>query len=330
MLKLGIRRLADFPSVLPASGFALRSPNRVSYQLLRTTSQPSAHEVALFDHVMRQMQLSSGVFRTTVRHRFANLNPAIGTLLGEHFPAPTPLSIHDWAASSCLTSAEWAQSLLAQFPAATLTASDLTLYLLEATLSTGDVVVFEKDGGPLQYIKGPFVVRLVPPEPRMLPINSYLGERARAQFTRANWKLPAAWLNRDLFSTPDLTQDGVVFRKIPIVHPEAGAFARQDPRFRVLQHSAFEALATPVDVIRSMNIFNNAYFPPARLAEGARAVWHSLRNGGIWIVGRTISEDPPVHQVSVFTRTADGFTLLWRNGPGSEIEALVLATACPG
>ena len=336
MLKLGIRRLSDFPLEASAQRFMFRSPNRVSYQLLRTAQPPSAHEIALFDHVMRQMQLSSGVYRTTVRHRFANLNPQIGALLAEHLPASSPLSVHalsvhDWAASSCLTSAEWAEVLLAQFPAATLTASDLTLYLLEANLPDGGVLIFEKDGAPLQYLKGPFVVRLVPPEPSLLPINSYLGARAKVQFARlaAQWQLPAAWLNHDLFTTPSLTQDGVVFRKIPIVHPEAATLASQNPRFHILRHSAFEALPSPVDVIRTMNIFNNAYFPPERLATGARAVWQSLRTGGIWIVGRTISEAPPIHEVSVFARTDSGFTLLSRIGPGSEIESLVLATIYP-
>jgi len=331
VLKLGIRRLADFPAAATDSRLSLRSSNRVSYQLLRTAQPPADREVALFDHVMRQMQLSSGVFRTTVRQRFANLNPQIGDLLAERFPASAPLNIHDWAASSCLTSAEWAAQLLVRFPAATFTCSDLTLYLIEATLPTGEVFVFERDGGLLQYLKGPFVVRLVPPEPRLMAVNSFLGTRAAAQFAELapTWQLPPAWLAGDLFRTPDFTQDGVVFRKIPIVHPEAGALANQNPRFRVIRHSAFDPLASPVHVIRTMNIFNRSYFSPERLAEGARAVWHSLDNSGPWIVGRTVKEDPPVHEVSVFCRTPSGFDLLWRNGTGSEIEALVLATTFP-
>jgi len=280
---------------------------------------------------MRQMQLSSGVFRTTVRQRFANLNPQIATLLAEHLDADAPLSIHDWAASSCLTSAEWTQSLFTQFPSAHLTCSDLTLYLLEATLPSGEVFVFEQDGALLQYLMGPFVIRLVPPEPRLIALNSYLGTRAPSRFQQLAplSLIPSPWLQQDLFSTPPLTVSGTSFQKIPLVHPEAGALAVQDPRFHILQHSAFDSLSTPVDVIRSMNIFNNAYFPPAKLASGARAVWHSLRPGGLWIVGRTVSEDPPVHEVTVFRRTADSFERIWRDGPGSEIEALVLATSFP-
>jgi|GEM_PF-2807214 len=80
----------------------------------------------------------------------------------------------------------------------------------------------------------------------------------------------------------------------------------------------------PVDVIRSMNIFNTGYFEPPRLAEGARAVWSSLKPGGVWIVGRTWQEKPPSHNVSFFERTGNGFKLLRRYGDGSEIESIVL------
>jgi len=331
VLKFGIRRLADFSSA-SSSPLHFRSLNRISYQLLHTAQPPSPLEVRLFDHVMRLMQLSSGVFRTTVRQRFADLDPQIENLLASHFPAASPLVVHDWAASSCLTSAEWAASLFACFPAASLHASDLTLFLLEATLPDQSVLIYEPGGAPLQYITGPFVVRLVPRESRALPINAYLAARGQAKYdARPQLQhLPAEWLALDPFATPEINRDGLRLRKIPVVHPEAGALARQDSRFRILRHSAFDALPAPVDVIRTMNIFNQVYFPPERLIEGARAVWHSLRPSGIWIVGRTVQADPHIHEVSVFTRTHSGFALLWRSGPGSEIESLVLEAAFPG
>lgn len=331
MLKLGIRRLEDFPLSSGASRFKLRSPDRVSYQLLRTAHPPSSQEIRLFDHVMRQMQLSSGVFRTTVPQRFANLNPQIGDLLDGHFPVSAPLEVHDWAASSCLTSTEWAHLLFARFPSASLTSSDLTLYLLEATLPNGDVFVFERDGALLQFVQGPFVVSLVPREPRHLPVNSYLASRAQARFTRSSsaWHLPPTWLDAEFFETPDLQLDGALLRKIPIIHPEAMALARQDSRFRIMCHSAFAPLPAPVDVIRTMNIFNRSYFPPPRLTDGVRAVWLSLRPGGLWLVGRTVRETPAAHEVSAFIRTASGFQLVWRNGTGSEIEELALAVSFP-
>jgi len=47
--------------------------------------------------------------------------------------------------------------------------------------------------------------------------------------------------------------------------------------------------------------------------------------GGIWIVGRTVEEQPPEHRASILERTAGGFRLLERYGGPSEIEDLALA-----
>jgi hypothetical protein len=338
MFKLGVRRLEQFQTGQNDDNFFQRmrrmiSGNRISYQLLRTSIPPRPEEVDLFDEVMKQMQLSSGIFRTTVRRRFANLDPEINELLRRHWDAKAELEAEDWAASSCLTSAEWAESLFLALPAVTLRASDLTLFLIEAEQSNGDAFVFEESGALLQYNHGPFVVRMVPPEPVMVAWNYWQGRRAASHFARLwkQWRIPVDWLDQDLLrpARSEFRQGGTVFRRIPVVHPEAVTLALSQSRFRIARHSAFEALASPVDIIRTMNIFNNAYFAPQRLAEGAHAVWRSLKPGGIWIVGRTIQEaaggNPPVHQVSVFTRTGTGFSTLWRRGPGSEIEALVLS-----
>jgi hypothetical protein len=113
-------------------------------------------------------------------------------------------------------------------------------------------------------------------------------------------------------------------RKIPVVHPDAEALRSRDPRFSIERHSVFAALQHPVDIIRSMNIFNRTYFPEERLTEGAQAVWRSLEAGGWWIVGRTWQEDPPAHNVSVLEKNAGGFQVIDRYGDGSEIESLAL------
>ena len=73
-----------------------------------------------------------------------------------------------------------------------------------------------------------------------------------------------------------------------------------------------------------MNIFNLSYFPKDMLFEGARTVWRSLLPDGIWILGRTVCEAPPGHDVSVLVKEGDGFRLLERYGGGSEIEEVGL------
>jgi len=78
-------------------------------------------------------------------------------------------------------------------------------------------------------------------------------------------------------------------------------------------------------VIRTMNIYNRAYFSEDRLREGVRAVLSSLKTDGMWIVGRTADEAATSHNATIF-RKQDGGTLeiIERVGLGSEIEELAL------
>ncbi len=327
MITLGLRRLEDYRPAPPDGPLArLRdhlNRDRVSYRLLHVSMPPSPAEVELFEHIMRNLRLGSGVYRTTFRGRFHDFDRAIAPHLLDRFGSAAALRVEDWAASDCLTSAEWADPVFATFPNARLSASDLTLFLVEARLASGDAFILERDGAPLQYLRDPFVVTLNPPEPRSLPLNWLLARRAleKLQSQGSAWKLPEEWLDSP---SCELAMGGVVFRKISVIHPEAALLAHRDPRFSVKRHSAFHSLAAPVDVVRTMNIFNRAYFDAGRLAEGALAVWRSLRPGGVWIAGRTFQERPPAHDATLFERTAAGFSAFHRVGKGSEIEPLAI------
>jgi len=297
--------------------------DHVSLQLLRTSVPATPREVALFEAIMQQMRLASGVYRTTFRGRLRDLDRFVIELLGRRYTRQTALEVHDWAASDCLTSAEWAESLFERFPNAHLQASDLTLFLLEVELPDGGAFILERDGEPLQYLRPPFVIRLNPPEPKKFVVNRLLSHQARAKlkWMQTRLSVPADWLDS---SAVALTLPPFHLRKISVVHPDAEALRSRDARFSIERHSVFAALPQPVDIIRSMNIFNKTYFPTERLAEGALAVWRSLKPGGWWITGRTWQEDPPAHHVSVLEKSSGGFQLVQRYGDGSEIESLAL------
>src|ERR1700724_2712326 len=167
MVRFGIFRMEDY-SPEPA-GILGRLRNfltkgHVSFQLLRTSVPATPREVALFEATMQQMRLASGVYRTTFRGRLRDLDRFVIEMLGRRYDRQTALEVHDWAASDCLTSAEWAESLFDRFPNAHLRASDLTLFLLEVGLPDGAAFILERDGEPLQYLRRPFVIRLNPPE----------------------------------------------------------------------------------------------------------------------------------------------------------------------
>ncbi|HTA46529.1 MAG TPA: hypothetical protein VK789_28995 [Bryobacteraceae bacterium] len=327
-MKLGIHQLDQYYSgTAPDWRAALRtalSRNRIAFTLLRTTVPPTVKQIALFENTIPQLCLSSGVYRTTYRGRFRNFDPLLNERLAERFGRSAPLRIEDWAASDCLASSEWTASLFPMFPLATLTASDLTLFLIEVCVPDGSTYIMEANGELLQYIQPPFVIRLNPPESRFLPVNSLLERGARLRFRplKQSWRIPSEWLNSEC---PEVfEQPPFVFRKIPLIHPEAQALRVSCSRFAIRRHSVFESSDGLPDVIRTMNIFNHSYFSKERMLEGARAVAQSLREGGLWIVGRTMQENPPVHHASLLVREKDGFRLIERFGPGSEIEELVV------
>jgi hypothetical protein len=178
--------------------------------------------------------------------------------------------------------------------------------------------VCETSGEPLQYIRPPFVIRLNPPENKLMLVNRILAWHGRQKLRRLQ-QIPEQWLRAEHAEPLDLPP--FVLRKIPLIHPEA--LTLRSDKFAIAMHSAFEPLERPCDVIRTMNIFNLKYFSEARLGEGVDAVKRSLVPGGIWILGRTYKEDPPAHDATVFMKDGDGLRLLERFGKGSEVEPLI-------
>jgi hypothetical protein len=330
MIRFGIARREQYRSE-PRGFFerlhALLTRHRISFQLLRTTAiPPSPEDVQLFDRLMHLMRLSTGVKRSTYSGRFAEVDRSLNTLLAGRFPRDAALNVHDWAASDCITSAEWAAALFQTFPNSRLIASDLTLYIVEIKAPGGECFITERSGAPLQYVRRPFVIRLNPPEPKALLVNYLLCRSAHRKLERIGQQIGEASACLD-GGAETVEIPPLAFSKISVVHPEATALQKRDPRFSVMRHSVFEPLREPADVIRSMNIFNRSYFTPERLTEGIRAVAGSLKPSGIWVVGRTLSKASLAHDISVFENQASGFRLLERYGAGSEIEDLVSATS---
>jgi len=326
MVKFGIYRVEDYdrPPTGPLGRLRVfLSKNRFSYQLLRTAVPPTPKDVARFEAIMHSMQLNSGIYRTTARNRFRDLDQFVNELLKSRFSAADDFEIQDWASSDCVTSVEWAASLFPLLPRVRLTASDLMLALVEVRLKDGGTFILQGGGEPLQYVRPPFVIRLGPPESKWLVINHLIGRRALAKLRSLNSELSilSGWLDSpaDTCRTPSAE-----LRKIPAVHPDAQALAARDRRFSIQRHSVFEKASQPADVIRTMNIFNHAYFPPERLATGLQAVWSSLKPGGLWIVGRTWRDDPPTHNATALERTPHGFEVVGNYGEGSEVVPIAL------
>ncbi len=319
MLKLGIWR----PGQDTPAGRFLRRGLSAATLLLDKPASGARADGEFFDRVTRQICLSNGVARTTTRERFQQLNAHARQVLNGIFPPRTPLSVEDWACSTGITSLEWFRDLLSDYPDVRFTASDWVLYLIEASIPDKSVIyILEPDGTPVQYISPPFVVSLVKSNSWAYPLNVMVQRRALR-----NWDT----IYSPLFRIPDLDPlDASLspvsvppfrLRYVPLIHPEVREMRGE--QFRIRQHSVFHAASPPVDVIRTMNILNRAYFGEDRLAQAAAAVYASLRPGGVWIVGRTSLSDVSQEDASFFRRDSSGWELLSRTGRGSEIESLV-------
>jgi hypothetical protein len=234
------------------------------------------------------------------------------------YPLDSQLRVQDRAASHGLTSWEWAEELFRIYPSAELEGSDALLYLFKVVLPTGELYIVEPGGQLLQYIKPPFVVTLHYRESWRFPINRAVAARAKRKFAALNLPPggPEIWMK-----DPDPSRYAV--SRIPFVHPEARMFSQRNPRFQFRSRSVFEHTPAACHVLRTMNIFNKSYFSAEQLSEGVSAAFHSLKPGGIWIVGRTLEEDLSNH--ATFLRRLDtGWEVLERLGNGSEIEEIAM------
>lgn len=288
---------------------------RAAYTLLDVGDHPTEQQIRVFEDVSFSLRTSNGTTRTTFRRRFRDIDEVSMRWIERSYPADTELRVQDRAASHGLTSWEWAEPLFRAYPRAEMEVSDALLHLTKLTLPSGEVYITEPGGKPLQYIKAPFVVSVDYPESWRYPVNRLIiAARAKQRFEQLD--LPDGW-------TETSGGRGYLVGKIPCSHPEARLFSKNNSRFQFRVRSVFECTPDSCHVLRTMNIFNRAYFSTEKLAEGANAAFQSLKPGGIWIVGRTLEEDFSNH-ATLLRRREDGWEVLERIGGGSEMEQVAL------
>jgi len=318
MLLTGIWKLSQFEA--HARGGQVKKP--IAYSLLRHASEGPVGR-ALFECVIRDLQLSSGVVRTTYANRFTDVNELVLAVLKRDYTPAYPIEAHDWAASDCLASYEFATVLFEAFPRSTLTASDISFQLICArNTSTQEEFVFEDNGRALQYVKPPFVLPLARPAPRFRVVNQILRRRAIGRARKVACVV-RPWLKE----CPESISTGEwEISRVSLIHPVALAALAREPRFRTAIHSVFSPLSAEVDLIRTMNIFNRCYFSDEEIARGAAAVFRSLRPGGLWIAGRTTEERRVVQNcVTVYCKDPGRFRQVAELNGGCDIADIVAA-----
>src|ERR1017187_2428380 len=319
MYKFGVWR----PDDLENTRTILGKTRQYAYSLLRIPAPPTPADIARFETVIRTVRLSSGIFRTTYRSRFCDLDAVTQRVLERTYPADQALELHDLAASDGLLSIHWAERVYAAFPRARMTASDVTLYLIEAVSKSGETYILEPDGRPIQYTRPPFVVSIDVPESVAYPVNALARSWGRQRLqdlrlcsTEVRWNgVPDEQVARC---------GGWTFRQIPLAHPAALSHARNG-RFRLVHADAFSPSQSKYDVVRVMNLYQPTVFSSVKIHEGLRVTLDSLTDGGILIVGRTIEREGQRNDVSIFQKTGGRVRVMERLGKGFEFEHSVIA-----
>ncbi len=277
----------------------------IYYGLLKISDHPTAEEITRFEEVSLHFRTSNGTTRSTFRGRMRDVDEMTLELLGKWHGRSAELRLQDRAASTCLTSAELAERVFKQFPHAAVEASDRVLDLLKITPSAGGIYIAEPSGEALQYIRPPFVIRLVTRKPYRCPVRRWMAAGAKRRYRGMR-----------------LGEGGGGDRhieRISCVHPEAQALSQRDQRFQICTRSVFEA-SPAVDVLRTMNIFNTLYFSKEKILEGARAAFQSLQMDGLWIIGRTLDGK---NHVTFFRRGLEKWERVARLGDGADVESLL-------
>lgn len=292
----------------------------VAANILPTQPRFAPEDLDRLERIVSQLRLSNGTVRTTLHERLVAVDEGIAGVLLTLFPASTELLVEDWAVSTGITALEWFRSLRRLYPNLRFAASDWILYLIEVRPEQKRYAfIVEPGGNPIQYIRDPFVVSLTDPQHLLYFVNRIVQRRALREWDNIarHVHFPPEWGDgegpQSIFLRP------FSLRRIPLLHPHV--LTMRSEHFRIKRHSVFSPLAQPVHVIRTMNVLNRSYFSDLQLLSAADAVRPSLIPGGLWIVGRTVQDNPPRHEVSVIQNSRDGWKTLFRIGKGSEIES---------
>jgi hypothetical protein len=319
MFRTGIWTVEQFLQAEKRPG---RKSGTVSIRLSDVKDDAGPEEIRIFEAISGTVRTSNDTYRTTYPRRFTDLDMAAQIQLQRVFGPSDVFEIQDRAASTCLTSAEWAGVVFPFFRNVRFVASDRLVFLVEAALPSGEIFILEPGGEPLQYIRPPMVLRLVRAESAwgiaLRPLLKHYRARLRGL------RMPPDWVSEP--NTRELLVPPWKLRRIPFTHPQARSLARADPRFRITTASVFDAVPGACQVLRTMNILNRIYFPEERIREGIRASLNSLTENGIWIVGRTIEEPRVGNHATIFQKRNGAFEVLDRIGDGWELEAWALST----
>ena len=265
------------------------------------------------------LKLRNGTRKTVTARRLDDLNAElIGAL---RRTASTPRDVIDVAASSGVSTAEWAAALQEAGFRPRVVASDLVMTAFFVSPRRRVRVLVDATDDPLAFEAG----------------GRHLNARvAKTDLLNGRWALVlgARWLYRWWSRREGLRER----LRADSAGPDAPLVTRTRlTGWRIAAHPDIECIDDDIaadnpphlrrrfDVVRAANILNLIYFAPAALEPMVRNLALRLRGPGAWlVVCRTVPDG--TNQGTIFRLTDRGsFSAVARVGRGSEIEDLVLA-----
>ena len=262
-----------------------------SYRILKRLTGPltEADETAL-EALYEQMRAGSA-WKTTYRRRFAPLDDLIAAEVEARF-AGGPISVHDVAASSAITSLELYR-LLCVSQQITMRASDLYNEIKIVRVGPWEGV-FDLEGRVLE-VRGPF--------------SKFIRRPVRALARKA--------LNAGRAES------------LSLFHPAARALAEKDPHFQLAREDFFSPSPARYEVVRVMNALVEFNLPRDRIEAALIAIAPTVADGGLLVLGRNADEEDGRVQATIFAKDQGAFSVVSELSDGYSMKDIVLALARP-
>jgi hypothetical protein len=223
------------------------------------------------------------------------------------------------AASNGVTSLELYLKL-SQRRAATVYASDYydRIWLVRPRKSRW-VTIFDIDQRPLQTVGFNFVVSAQRPEPARYVLNRLLQRYLRHRVI----PVAAQLLRESISGASGGDTDDPVIQTVPLFHPKCLAYANVDSHFRLIHHNIFNPDQLRYDVVRAMNIITTDHLSYSLMSQALRACFHSLEDGGILVLGRSVDEIDGRLRATAYERIEKKLRPIWSSHGGYECPELI-------
>lgn len=320
MIKLGVTKMQK----IERSRSFFKRKKKISIPLLKRINDET--NSSLMDHPHYNELKLGGTYKRTHRNRFEVLDCELVELIKNKYAKSTQrLLIHDMAASNGITSCEFYDKIEKANLNFDFTASDRFSHIYIVKLHNSRwITILDSDLNVVQYVGYGFVLSY--PESAVDFINRLLLKLLdRYHYPLVKSQIEIANIDYNQYVSLKIENRKGGIERFPLIHPQILEKTELKGNFHFKKHDIFQKDLNAYDVIRAMNILNLDYFSNDKIIRAVKAILSSLKEDGVFIVGRS-SDDfaDEMHKVSVFWKKAGCFESIGDFDGGSEIKKIIV------